>query len=449
MRSHRIAAIASIGLLCGLSAASLPFANQPMPVAPGVEAILVTVALCACSVTAFMLLAKFITGRLYTEYLIGAAYLYGSVALIPYLAVASGMLGRLPWLNAAQAQTWLWLFWQVGFVSFLVAYLIAVARPKVHEERQLHDLLQTTLPQIIGVVGILTFAAIVPEVLPLDAEIGTIGIKVVTLVTSLTEVYGIVALVLMIAVTRGRSVLDQWLIVALVASSLDMFLNAAAASSFSVGWYVSRIDRLLATVAVLGALLSELTTSSDRMAALATVDSLTGLGNRRHLDDRLAALVGESKRQSDGFSLLMLDIDHFKQFNDQFGHAAGDDGLRAVATVLGSTLSRGRDFAARYGGEEFVVVLPGSDRTGALAVAEQVRQRCERLLIAHAGGAQRLTVSIGVVTVRPGETTDATEVMGAADRALYRAKATGRNRVFEAHALSLTTIPSSEDSVTA
>ena len=155
---------------------------------------------------------------------------------------------------------------------------------------------------------------------------------------------------------------------------------------------------------------------------LATRDSLTGLANRRLFDESLQREVARAQRLSTPLSLLVFDVDHFKQVNDTYGHQTGDTVLREVADALVAN-TKNYDVAARYGGDEFVVLLPGCSRDDALRVAERVRAS-----IARAVGEAPVTISAGVATV-PDNATDAERLMAAADSALYDAKRTGRDRV--------------------
>jgi len=155
---------------------------------------------------------------------------------------------------------------------------------------------------------------------------------------------------------------------------------------------------------------------------LATRDSLTGLANRRLFDESLQREVARAQRLSTPLSLLVFDVDHFKQVNDTYGHQTGDTVLREVADALVAN-TKNYDVAARYGGDEFVVLLPGCSRDDALRVAERVR-----FGISRAVGEAPVTISAGVATV-PDNATDAERLMAAADSALYDAKRTGRDRV--------------------
>lgn len=173
----------------------------------------------------------------------------------------------------------------------------------------------------------------------------------------------------------------------------------------------------------------------ERLTALAMTDGLTGLANRRAFDDVLEREWKRTLREGSQMSLLLLDVDHFKQFNDHYGHQVGDDCLRSVADAVKGVVRRETDTAARYGGEEIAVILPFTDSSGALAIAEKVRQAIEDLQIRHAGNVEAdliVTASIGVSTAiaRQGGTIKMPEgLLMSADHALYRAKHEGRNRI--------------------
>jgi len=172
----------------------------------------------------------------------------------------------------------------------------------------------------------------------------------------------------------------------------------------------------------------------EELAALALQDGLTGLANRRSFDQTLDREWRRTVREMSQLSLLLLDLDHFKQFNDEYGHQAGDDCLRSVAAAARSALTRPGDVACRYGGEELAVILSGTGADGAIEIAERVRHAIQALQIPHLGnsGAPVVTVSIGVATAlaRVGGTMRMPEgLLQAADHALYRAKSEGRNRI--------------------
>jgi diguanylate cyclase len=189
--------------------------------------------------------------------------------------------------------------------------------------------------------------------------------------------------------------------------------------------------RLIARTHALEARNDELTrlrfaleTANRRLKHLVGVDALTGIANRRHFDRALEREVRRARRDGQPLSLVFLDLDEFKLFNDSYGHTQGDEVLRKVAQTLDETFRRGGDLVARYGGEEFAVVLPG-------LYAERLRRRIWRLAIPYNASqlTDRVTISGGVATVYPPAIATPDDLLFAADKALYRAKCLGRNRI--------------------
>ncbi len=186
----------------------------------------------------------------------------------------------------------------------------------------------------------------------------------------------------------------------------------------------------VALAAVLAAQLRRRMRAESELALLARIDGLTGLNNRRTLGEILDREWRRARRNRSAFSLLFVDVDSFKAYNDYYGHQAGDDALAAVAKCIGENLRRPADSAARYGGEEFLVVLPDTPQQGAVAIAETIRTAISNLGIEHVVSEYgHVTASIGAAVWTPETDGDVTELIRAADRALYDAKATGRNRV--------------------
>jgi diguanylate cyclase (GGDEF)-like protein len=167
-----------------------------------------------------------------------------------------------------------------------------------------------------------------------------------------------------------------------------------------------------------------------QMRTMAMADALTGVGNRRHFDEQLATEMRRARRQASNIALLLVDVDHFKRFNDSFGHQEGDTCLRMIAETIGRFIRRPGDMLARYGGEEFAVLLPDTDLNGALALAENIRAAVQGTAQLLAPDGHTVTVSIGAAAEVPrGEDSTGAALIAAADRALYAAKAAGRNTV--------------------
>jgi diguanylate cyclase (GGDEF)-like protein len=169
----------------------------------------------------------------------------------------------------------------------------------------------------------------------------------------------------------------------------------------------------------------------DRLLYYAETDALTGLSNRGHFNRMLAYEHARHARYSTEFSLVLLDIDNFKLFNDRHGHACGDECLRLVAGVIAGIARRETDLAARFGGEEFVLLLPETPLAGGVAVAEAMRRGIERLALAQTGSGEtvQVTASFGVISVPGHAILSADRIVQLADAQLYEAKNSGRNRV--------------------
>jgi diguanylate cyclase (GGDEF)-like protein len=166
---------------------------------------------------------------------------------------------------------------------------------------------------------------------------------------------------------------------------------------------------------------------SDLLRSLAFVDGLTSVYNRRYFDQSLLQQLASCKRQKAPLALLIIDIDHFKLFNDQLGHLAGDDALRQVAKALKASCARQQDFIARYGGEEFVAILPDTDAAGAVIMAKKMLEKVQALQIVHpatALGTVSISIGIAIANITTGYSSDIT---ARADKQLYLTKQQGRN----------------------
>lgn len=183
--------------------------------------------------------------------------------------------------------------------------------------------------------------------------------------------------------------------------------------------------------AVLRKSMDDLAANNQKLQMISSLDGLTGIANRRYFDEYLEREWSLAERNNLAMSLIFIDVDYFKLFNDVYGHQAGDDCLRQVACTINESLKRPADLAARYGGEEFVVLLPGTEKAGAVVLAEEIRLRVERLKIPHtsASAHKDVTISLGVGVMVPARNLLSSELIKIADNALYKAKNSGRNRV--------------------
>ena len=180
---------------------------------------------------------------------------------------------------------------------------------------------------------------------------------------------------------------------------------------------------------------SQLQQANDHLQRLSYVDALTDIANRRHFEEILESEWRRAFRAKTPITLLILDIDHFKLYNDTFGHRAGDEALTRVATVLDQGVHRTTDLMARYGGEEFAAILAATDESGGAEVAERLRAAVEHLGIKRGDDPTKVvTISVGVAAGIPGEVSTLETLLSNADKALYEAKRRGRNRVVRASA---------------
>ncbi|RKZ86579.1 MAG: diguanylate cyclase [Gammaproteobacteria bacterium] len=208
---------------------------------------------------------------------------------------------------------------------------------------------------------------------------------------------------------------------------LMVFLLGLVFVSFSVAYIYLLLRRSVSIENAVTERTQELNDTKKELERISLQDGLTGVANRRHFDSYLEQEWARSTRDNQPISLIMIDIDQFKLFNDNYGHLSGDRCLKSVAQILDTTIHRPTDLVARYGGEEFAIILPNTDNVYILA--ELCRKSVESLLIPHASSnvADHITVSVGFCTLLPEHDTPSDTLIQMADNALYKAKKSGRN----------------------
>ncbi len=311
---------------------------------------------------------------------LGIAYLFSAMVIVPHLMAFPGVFADTPLIGSSASAVWLWCAWHGGFAFCVGRYVLRHDAPGDGPVR--------LLPIVAGVaaaVAVLTLAATIgllylPEIVNGNAyvRLNTLGIGPAVILLN-AGVLALVALRL-----RGRTVVDLWLAVAMLTATLDVILTLHGGGRFTLGWYVARLLSLGTGITVLIALLSELARLFHRLSdlnehleVLSVTDPLTQIANRRGFDDALDRAWRTAEREETPISLLMIDIDHFKGFNDSYGHPAGDECLRRVAALISSHARRPYDIAGRLGGEEFALLMPATEEAGAAMIAERVRAGIE------------------------------------------------------------------------
>ena len=435
-RRHRLFANFVMAALLGSALALLPFARLPMPHMEAFVPMHATAVFATEALTAYLLWTQFVLRR--DPYLaaLSGAYAFTAANVTLQLLVFPGVFAPEGLFGAgAQSAVWLWVTWHVG-TPLLLTLAVAVRARHPGPVSVARGASLVALPLVLTLVSLAVVtqrASALPALLAGDGFARThpagIGVAIGLL--------GCGAWLALVVVTRLRTLLDLWLSVALCAGVADVCLSLTGGGRFSVGWYGARVYALVGSGTVLAVLIwkvsrmyAALEEANAKLHEYAMLDGLTGIFNRRYFDERYPAELARAAQDRRPLSLLLIDVDRFKHYNDQWGHLRGDECLTSVARTLKDALLRPQDFVARYGDEEFVVVLPDCDEVAALNTGEALRTAVELLVLAPASAPNsHITVSIGAATLAAGNPSDADRLLAAADAALYRAKAAGRNCV--------------------
>lgn len=423
----------------------LPNIDSPITSGNNMRVVQTTALTVLNSITAYLLLLQFYVVRKPAIALLSAAFGYSALLSAYQLVNLPGIFsvaGGIP--RGSHLSVWVW----VGRLSG-VALLIMLAMLAQHgrQERRLPQqvinratLLTVLVPPGLAVLVLGVLTERVPDLGHLVAASGDYSALSQSWVGTLLLICWIGALLSVLWITRLKSTFHYWLALSCYSYVLYLVIVFSSSIRFTVGWYASRFFELAAASIMLGALLFEvfklqmrLQHSYLRAYEDSISDSLTGLSSRRYFDTALERALLQQKRQPAPLTLLMADIDFFKQYNDHFGHVEGDLCLRQIAACMAQQL-RGSDTVARYGGEEFIAILQNCDAQHALLVAERFRAAVERLAIAAppaVDGSHRsvVTVSVGLYCHQGDMPATAKQLVEQTDQALYTAKHAGRNRV--------------------
>jgi diguanylate cyclase (GGDEF)-like protein len=390
-------------------------------------------------ITAFLLLSQFYVGGKVSFAVIAAGYAVMGLLTIPYLMFFPGIVSDAPLSRGdLGVSAWLWISWHLVFpIAIAAAHIIdgsldSVAVPRNAIVSSLFATVGAVITASVAITCVVYFGRgwLPTIVLPGGHFTPTYNAAIVPFLV----VVNAFALGIVLFRARRMSPLQMWLGIALLTMLLDGVLNIWAPGRYSLVWYVGKFQTLATSSAVLLMLLLEVATLYRRLYDVASIDTLTGLPNRRSFNDRVARALDDREEQTCGVALFVVDVDNFKSYNDRYGHAAGDTVLATVAEALNSSVVRSSDFVARFGGEEFVFFLPDILLYEAEKIAERARERVAKLAVIHDGSATSyLTVSVGVAFCSRHQQVGASTLFDFADQALYAAKEAGRNRVVIRH----------------
>jgi len=434
--AQKRAATASLAFMLVVSAVSTPFARIAGPQLPVAIAAIFGVICFASTITAVLFFSQYRTTRATPLGILGFAYAYLAFTQLIYILTYPGVFGPLGMPGSHRStSSWIYYITRLGFAGLVMLYAWSRVAFADSEKRDGGPFLWRL---IVGFSAFALAAVATTFVFDLPPTFldgaWTPTMRYGLLPTTATVLLASIAI--LIRFTKRDTIVDLWLSVALTASILDLYLTFLGLNAYTLGWWLARVAILTSSTSILVIFLyqidrmyGQLGTMARHLSEQALVDGLTGIANRRAFDQYASTALRMALRHNHDIAVMIIDIDHFKMYNDTFGHLAGDDCLRRVATTINEQIGRPSDFAARYGGEEFVVVLIDIDRAGAAIVAERIRVAILAEAIPHAPQAGHfVTASLGACMLHDGRAT-AEELIGCADAALYQAKAQGRNRV--------------------
>ncbi len=436
---YRVAAI--IAAVVAVAAFVMaPFAATQVPVFLPFIPMFETTVILVEGLTAFLLGVQFRATK--QAYLGGLAGAYGFVMIVAalQLLIFPGVFAKDGLFGAgSQCAVWLWVIWHGGFAGMVLLALLTRTQFAARWFGEALPRAGIGLMAAGPLIGAFSTFLVVHyhNLLPNLIAHGVYVPLREGLISRIVIMMILLTIAACLQITKLRDLLSLWVAVALLASLGDSLLVVLAGARFSLGWYGGRMLNVVSSSTVLCLLVFEFTWAYEQLVSAHNVlkhrvmhDGLTGVFNRVYFSEQFPREMRRSVRERAPLAVLMIDVDHFKQFNDTCGHARGDECLIAVAAALEGAVRRPGDFLARYGGEEFVAVLPHTNREGAMAMAEVMRQEIMRLAMPRGGTIEGIvTVSLGIASMDPMLEEITTDMLlQRADAALYQAKHNGRNQ---------------------
>ena len=436
------------------------YGDVPLPKFPQFVPLHVAFVFLLDTITAFLLFGQFHYRRILLYLLLGSGYLLNAMISIPFLlAFPGGLQTEGGIIGGPQSAIWLWHYWHILFPVIVTTAII------VHNATHGQQLNRPNLWPIT--VFALVVVMLVVIALSLSVTYGHNWLPELIDVTRkppLTTAFywaggsaavaTLIALIFTFRQGSQRTVLYLWLAVTMLAFLADIVSSLSANARYTLGWYFGRVEAIIAASVLLMVFLAEILRLYDRLSSansmllhlvtenqlsreilvnknhqlelLSKTDHLTQLLNRQAIENELVQLINTYHRYGHSFSLILIDIDHFKEINDSYGHNIGDEVLRILGRVIKKRL-RSTDTAGRWGGEEFLIVCSETELAAATAFAEELR---ELIYTSNFQLNIPLSASFGVVEYQADE--DVNTLVGRVDEKLYAAKNNGRNQVVSA-----------------
>jgi diguanylate cyclase (GGDEF)-like protein len=360
---------------------------------------------------------------------LGATYFFIALVFLPLMATFPSGFVPFQIMGGKTSSVWLWAFWHAGFGIGILRYALSDDRKPCSVRISAAEVILLVIAlALVATVGLPYLPSMLADGHRLFTGFGAFVPPAILLLLLVS--------LIVVATCAERSQERLWIMVGLVAACFDVWLTYRGATRYALGWYVSKCGSLVTSLSMLTAIMYDVTAlrhrsllANARLMQIAHVDGLTGLSNRRRFDEAIDNEWRRAQRNQHEVSLLMVDVDHFKTFNDRYGHIQGDDCLQKVGEILRNAARRPGDCVARYGGEEFALLLPSTGLHGTREVAKQIHARFEALCLPHEGSPfGQVSVSIGHSTMRPAAGCDHVELLTMADQNLYVAKTSGRNQ---------------------
>ncbi|MFL9608605.1 GGDEF domain-containing protein [Methylobacillus sp. Pita2] len=425
-------------LLITASLLAMLHATHPWPQLAAFAPVVATLVVLSTTTTALLLLLQFkIQKQFFLVPLAGAYAIYALAAITSLISMHGSPVTPVNTAAISSSTMSNWgAYWQFGFCGFIIIAMIfrkaADSFPQLNRISLGKNTVPFMLTPLLGIILYMLalnsgnlFSAIMSSAPIVTAPLGWGSWIMAAATFALVRTF-----------CSDNKLVTIFLSVAALSHLCHVSHLLIDSTPFSANWYMAQLLSLFSSTTLLAVLILQLSQFSrdlaDSHSALlekAHKDSLTGIYNRGYFDDTAALEWRRAQRNNSSLSILMVDIDHFKEYNDQFGHIKGDKCLKKIAQTLHANMQRPGDFVARFGGEEFVVLLPNSTAEGCHAIARKLHMAVQKLKIS-AGNHRKVCVSIGHATWEgPYENRSINELLSQADLALYTAKRLGRNRI--------------------